>query len=121
MDGIVLHDIKIIEAINGKDEDTSIKTQRRSRKEHMLELEEFDALISRVENRISEYLEEMISGVIEPSPVIIPKTGSKACDYCRYSSICRFDEELESDMYKKIPQYSNEEVIKKLGEVKADE
>ena len=121
MDGIVLHDIKIIEAINGKDEDTSIKTKGRSRKEHMLELEEFDALISRVENRISEYLEEMISGVIEPSPVIIPKTGSKACDYCRYSSICRFDEELESDMYKKIPQYSNEEVIKKLGEVKADE
>ena len=83
MDGIVLHDIKIIEAINGKDEDTSIKTKGRSRKEHMLELEEFDALISRVENRISEYLEEMISGVIEPSPVIIQKTGRKACDYCR--------------------------------------
>ena len=51
MDGIVLHDIKIIEAINGKDEDTYIKTNGRSRKEHMLELEEFDALISRVENR----------------------------------------------------------------------
>lgn len=121
MDGIVLHDLKVIEAINGKDGDDAVKTKGKTKTEHMLELEEFNALISRVENNISNYLEEMIAGIIEASPVIIPKTKAKACDYCRYSSICRFDEELETNNYRKIPQYSNEEIINKLGEEQINE
>lgn len=117
LDGIVLHDVKVINAIDGEEADV-IKVKGRSREEHLLELNQFEALIQKVEGNIYSALEGMISGVIDPLPIKSEKNQMTACDYCRYSSICKFDETLEENNYRIIPSYKTEEVIAMLeGEV----
>lgn len=113
LDGIVLHDIKVIKAINGEEQDV-IKNKGRSKTEHLLELNQFELLIDRVEKNVYDALDGMISGIIEAHPVKSEKNNTTACDYCRYSSICKFDEELEENSYRVIPSYKTEEVIAML-------
>lgn len=113
LDGIVLHDVKVINAINGEEQDV-IKNKGRNKTEHLLELNQFELLIDRVEKNIYEALDGMISGIIEPYPVKSEKNNTTACDYCRYSSICKFDEELEENSYRVVPSYKTEEVIAML-------
>lgn len=113
LDGIVLHDIKVMNAIDGDEADV-IKVKGRSREEHLLELNQFEALIQKVEENIHSALEDMISGVIDPLPIKSEKNQMTACDYCRYSSICKFDETLEENNYRIIPSYKTEEVIAML-------
>lgn len=116
LDGIILHDIKIIEAINGNGDEAVdiVKSKGRKKDEHILELKQFEALIEKVESNVYESLEDMIKGIIEPSPIKNVKSQSTACDYCRYGAICRFDEELETNNYRNIVNYKNEEVLKML-------
>lgn len=120
LDGIVLHDIKVMNAINGEEEDV-IKAKGRSKDEHLLELNQFESLINRVQDNIYSALEEMISGIIEPTPIKSEKNQMTACDYCRYSSICKFDEDLDENSYRVIPSYKTEEVISMLEGENEDE
>lgn len=113
LDGIVLHDINVIKAINGEEEDV-IKNKGRNKTEHLLELEQFESLIKKVESNIYDAVEGMISGIIDPIPVKSDKNQMTACDYCRYGAICKFDEELEENSYKVVPSYKTEEVIAML-------
>jgi len=116
LDGIILHDIKIIDAINGSSCEGMdvVRTKGRKKDEHLLELNQFEALIHRVEDNVQESLKDMVDGIIDPNPVKNPKDKSTACDYCRYGAICRFDEELETNNYRNIINYKNDEVIEML-------
>lgn len=123
LDGIILHDIKIIDAIDGKaGEGTGVvKTKGHQKDQHLLKLNQFKALIDKVESNVHDSLEEMVKGIIEPNPVRNEKDHSTACDYCRYGAICRFDEELETNNYRNIINYKNEEIIEMLKGGEADE
>ncbi|MGB5824434.1 MAG: PD-(D/E)XK nuclease family protein [Proteocatella sp.] len=123
LDGIILHDIKIIEAINGNSSEgiDVVRSKGRKKDEHLLELNQFEALIDKVQSNVYESLEDMIKGIIDPNPVKNAKDQSAACDYCRYGAICRFDEELETNNYRNIVNYKNDEVIKMLEGGETDE
>ena len=65
--------------------------------------EEYNALMAFTANRAAAIGESMKAGVITPAPY--RKQNSTPCDYCVFSSICRYE-------YKDRPYYRN---LKKIG------
>lgn len=80
--------------------------------------EQLDDLGYFVHRRIQQLVDEWMSGDISKNPYLYIK-GSKrrtACDYCKYQSICRFDEKLEDCKYHRLKELSAEDVWKKVYE-----
>ncbi|WP_251861240.1 helicase-exonuclease AddAB subunit AddB [Clostridium sp. Marseille-Q2269] len=70
--------------------------------------EEFDTLRKYVRYTIIEICEEMLEGNIEIKPY--KKKDGSSCDYCIYSSVCKFDTEIRGNKYNILIDKKDEEV-----------
>jgi ATP-dependent helicase/nuclease subunit B len=122
LEGIVVDDINVIEAVDSNiletknSEIVSVKLNSSGsvRKDSQtIALEDFEKLMIHVKNNIADIGSNIVSGDISIFPV---KSGDKkACDYCKYSEICQFDEKIKGNKYRRVKKYSDDEVIEKVS------
>lgn len=70
--------------------------------------EEFETLRKYVRYTIIEICEEMLEGNIDIKPY--KKKDGSSCDYCIYSSICKFDTEIRGNKYNILIDKKDEEI-----------
>lgn len=75
--------------------------------------EAFEALAYVTKKRMAEISERWMQGDIQKDPFYLKKKNSKrtACDYCKFKSICRFDEDLPGYHYHKLKAMDKSEDI----------
>lgn len=115
LDGLILDNLRVINAIE-KDSSNAkgvVKTKGSSKSEHILKEEDFKLLIDKVETNLKKAIEEISQGVIEAKPILVTNTKQATCEYCRYGSICKFEQEI-NDSYKKISNIKNQQVLESL-------
>ncbi len=73
----------------------------------------FEALAYVTKKRMAEIGERWMRGDIKKDPFYLKKNSSKrtACDYCKFKSICRFDEDLPGYDYHKLKPLTKSEDI----------
>ncbi|MCJ8005969.1 helicase-exonuclease AddAB subunit AddB [Lederbergia wuyishanensis] len=101
----------IISASINKDGSLSANSQKSSASE-----EDFKAIRRYVRNLYQEAGNRIISGDVHIDPY---KLGDRTpCQFCSYKSICQFDQSLESNGYRIIPQQDSLDVLARIrGEV----
>lgn len=128
MDGLVLKDVKVIEALDKnldrEDEDKRVasniipvtinKNGDFAANSSLFEQEELKGLISHVRNLIGEVAREILRGKIKIQPTKINKRTS--CEYCELSSICQFDTSFIDNEYRTLKKLKNKEVLEKIKE-----
>ncbi len=113
MDGIVLKDMHIIEAID-KDiiDEASVIDVKVSelgfKSENALTKEEFDALLNHVMDLVNDMSKEILKGNISIKPYS-DKLRTQ-CTYCEYASMCKFDTLFEGNTYKTVKALKDIEV-----------
>lgn len=74
---------------------------------------QIDALLQYAKRLASSFAQKILAGEITPLPAQLPKW--KACTYCEYSSICRFDALVHGHMPRVLTPISKKELIKSIG------
>ncbi len=116
MDGLVLGEEVVLQgldhSISAEDKKSSIVYQ--SSKKNRITEQDFSALLDHIHKNIEESMRRMLDGEISAMPVL--KDGKKdlaSCRFCRYASICRFEEAL-GDRYRPLYKYKNEDILEKV-------
>lgn len=76
--------------------------------------EQFEYLQRYTEKIIKQISEEILGGNIEVKPYYNPANKRTPCEFCKYRSICRFDEESKHDNYNYISNLSKEALLDKI-------
>ena len=63
---------------------------------------------------IKQISEEILQGNIEVKPYYNASTKKTPCEYCKYKSICRFDENTKSNEYKYISKLNKDAVLEMI-------
>jgi len=72
---------------------------------------DFENLQKQVNKTIKQIAKEMLSGNINIKPYYSTKTKKTPCEYCKYKSICNFDESECKGQYRYIPNYDKNVVL----------
>jgi len=80
---------------------------------NLLTIEQFDVLFTHVERILSGICEEILAGSIKINPYKFK--GKKACEYCLYQAICRFDPLIPGYNYNYLSEKEPAEVWTELG------
>lgn len=78
--------------------------------------EQFEYLQKYMDKVIKQISEEILGGNIEVKPYYNTSTKRTPCEYCKYKSICRFDENSKGNKYNYLTNLNKEavlEIIKK--------
>ncbi|KHD38403.1 ATP-dependent helicase [Clostridium acetobutylicum] len=116
MKGLLLSDPDVIKEMDREMEGSSIIIPASIKKDGTLgrssaaTKEQFDILIEHVRNLVVKNCENLLMGDIRIKPY--KKGKEKPCDYCLYSSICRFDTMFDGNNYRYVKEKSDEEVWK---------
>lgn len=78
---------------------------------------EFAAMLQRVEKRIGELTDQIISGDIAVYPYRI--ANSRPCTYCDFRSVCRFDPAI--NRYHHLPAMKREDVLQRVVDEACEE
>jgi ATP-dependent helicase/nuclease subunit B len=71
-------------------------------------------MIHWVKKTIVEVGDELVDGKIDIKPC---QSGTfKSCDYCDYKALCQFDTHFESNRFRVLKSYTNEEVLFKVSD-----
>ncbi len=116
--GLLLNDIKIIEAmdstVSGKFIPATLKKDGSlTKSDKLITLHGFEAIERHIEKIIKEIGEEMIKGNVTPNP--FKTTTANSCRYCDYAPICGYEPIRGGRQYK---DYKSSELY---AEVNADE
>ncbi len=76
--------------------------------------EQFNYLQKYMEKIIKQISEEILQGNIEVKPYYNASTKKTPCEYCKYKSICRFDENTKNNEYKYISKLNKEAVLEMI-------
>ena len=106
MNGLILDDSEVINAMDKTNSGRFIPTKRSS--SSYIDKNGFDAIFSYLERRIKATANDLYSGIISPNPVNGKK--SKACEYCDFSGVCRVD---QVDV-PTVPSLENHEIIEEI-------
>lgn len=79
-------------------------------------LEDFETIDHYLKEKLSEICTDMLRGDFEIAPY--RKNDFSPCEYCQYSSVCRFDASCRDNSYKVYRSISNTDEILKEMEVK---
>ncbi len=122
LDGLVVDDVNVLKNLdetlyeNNQSQVVQIKIKTDgsfTKDSKTLPLESFYDMIHWVKKTIVEVGDELIDGKIDIKPC---QSGSfKSCDYCDYKALCQFDTHFDSNRYRVLKKYSNEEVILKVS------
>lgn len=116
MDGLALDDPIVLYGLDSSmvEEDKKQSLVYRSGKKNRISEGDFTVLLSHIRHNIESSLWRMLDGEIAASPVVKNgKKGLASCRFCRYASICRFEEEL-GDRYRPLYEYKDEEILERL-------
>ena len=105
---------KIIPATIKKDGEISDRGTSAVTKEQFIYLQKY------MEKIIRQISEEILQGNIEVKPYYNASTKKTPCEYCKYKSICRFDENTKNNEYKYISKLNKDAVLEMIKN-KADE
>lgn len=105
---------KIIPATIKKDGEISDRGTSAVTKEQFVYLQKY------MEKIIKQISEEILQGNIEVKPYYNASTKKTPCEYCKYKSICRFDENTKNNEYKYISKLNKDAVLEMIKN-KADE
>ena len=120
MKGLILADVNIIKKMdtNGiskiipatikKDGEISDRGTSAVTKEQFVYLQKY------MEKIIKQISEEILQGNIEVKPYYNASTKKTPCEYCKYKSICRFDENTKSNEYKYISKLNKDAVLEMI-------
>ena len=84
-------------------------------KDNLLTQEEFEQILSHSYQLAKNMVTEILEGKIQASPTM-EKGNRKACDFCRYQSICGFDERKKDCTYRVVKEYSYEQIKAEIEE-----
>lgn len=122
MSGVVLSDDSVIEAVAGEKQTVSdlipvaFKTDGSLKKNSsVFQEEEFEKLLHFVRKKAAQLGKEITEGNIQISPW--KDKNKTACDYCPYSSICRFDLSFAGNRYRKKNKMDMEKMWQKFEEI----
>lgn len=110
-DGIINRDKEVLSAL-GEDnigDYINVVSRGRINDEKTFGLDDLNLLFLGIKKKLKEIGSNILSGNVEVNPV---KGRVNACDFCKYSSICGFDN--ESDVPRRLKNYKNSEVFKML-------
>ena len=99
---------KIIPATIKKDGEISDRGTSAVTKEQFVYLQKY------MEKIIKQISEEILQGNIEVKPYYNASTKKTPCEYCKYKSICRFDENTKSNEYKYISKLNKDAVLEMI-------
>ncbi len=114
MNGIILADVRLVQAMDTKMEkesnnlNLSVKKDGTYSKMPTATREELKSLCKHTKNILKKFAEEILNGSIANEPLRIKKENP--CAYCDYKEICNFDREL-GNRFKKVAELKNEEVF----------
>ena len=101
---------KIIPATIKKDGEIS------SRGTSAVTKEEFNYLQKYIEKIIKQISEEILEGNIEVKPYYNSKNKKTPCEYCKFKSICRFDENTKNNKYNYLVNLNKEAILDRIKE-----
>ena len=99
---------KIIPATIKKDGEISDRGTSAVTKEQFVYLQKY------MEKIIKQISEEILQGNIEVKPYYNVSTKKTPCEYCKYKSICRFDENTKNNEYKYISKLNKDAVLEMI-------
>ena len=99
---------KIIPATIKKDGEISGRGTSAVTKEQFVYLQKY------MEKIIKQISEEILQGNIEVKPYYNASTKKTPCEYCKYKSICRFDENTKNNEYKYISKLNKDAVLEMI-------
>lgn len=117
LEGVVLNDRQIIEAMDGEFDDSSkVVPVKKSRKDgayaaasggSLISEDEFKELYEQVNSHVERICRDICSGVISIEPKREKKKDMEgnyktACKYCRYKGICMFDTSIDGCRYSSV-------------------
>lgn len=73
----------------------------------------FEKFIEIVKNTADGFVSEILDGDIKLNPYMMK--NKKPCEYCKYKTVCNFDDRCFDNSYRKL-DISNEEIINKIKE-----
>ena len=126
MKGLILADVNIIKKM-----DTNIENEPKGiskiipatikkdgeisdRGTSVVTKEQFNYLQKYMEKIIKQISEEILQGNIEVKPYYNASTKKTPCEYCKYKSICRFDENTKNNEYKYISKLNKDAVLEMI-------
>lgn len=110
--GIVPYEERLLDAY---DEKFAASLRHGSAKKKRVSPQGFETIDKYLGKKLGSICDNILNGDISISPS--KKGDYTPCDYCKYSSVCRFDPTVvgnEYKLYKAIPEY--EEIIKEMEE-----
>ena len=114
-EGAILRDMNIIEAMeSGKKEYIPVTVKQdgsisENSKSNVLYKSEFDRVKGRVRDILADIGDTLNRGEVEPNPYV---DGSfTSCEYCKYQSICGFDESRGEDSFRELYRMTREDIM----------
>ena len=128
MKGLILADVNIVKKM-----DTNIENEPKgiskiipatikqdgelgSRGTSAITKEQFGYLQKYMDKLIKQISEEILGGNIEVKPYYNASTKKTPCEYCKYKSICRFDENSKNNNYNYLTNLNKEAVLEMIKE-----
>lgn len=113
-EGAILRDMSIIEAMeSGVKEYIPVRVNKdgsiSEKYSTVLRKSEFDRVKTRVREILADIGETLNRGEIEPNPY--DEGGFKSCRYCKYQSVCAFDEARGGDSFRRLYEMKKEDIL----------
>lgn len=90
------------------------KTGELSKRSNVVSERRFYELLKFIEDSMLQFGQEIMDGVTALNPY--RSKEKNACEYCPYASACGFDLKLEGCEYRRLEEFSREEIWKKIEE-----
>ncbi|MBR6253438.1 MAG: helicase-exonuclease AddAB subunit AddB [Clostridia bacterium] len=115
MNGIVISNVKLIEAMGGQ-EVLNLKQTKEGKYTGMpvVSKEDFDRLTNHINTTLKKIGDEIVSGNVKNEP-IYRKSARIPCEYCDYKMTCQFDRKL-GNKYRVVKNLKDDEVLDLLGD-----
>ena len=128
MKGLILADVNIIRKMDTKIDETGTSTiipagikkdgEINNLKTSAISKEQFNYLQKYMNKLIKQISESILAGNIEVKPYYNTKLKTTPCIYCKYRSICRFDENSATNKYNYISNLNKDAILEMLKEQK---
>lgn len=128
MKGLILADVNIIRKMDTKIDETGTSTiipagikkdgEINNLKTSAISKEQFNYLQKYMNKLIKQISESILAGNIEVKPYYNTKLKTTPCTYCKYRSICRFDENSATNKYNYISNLNKDAILEMIKEDK---
>lgn len=120
MDGLVIRDASIVQAMDREPEDPTVVTARLKKSgdfyagSHVADRDEYALVLDYVMDKAAGLSEKLLKGEIEIAPARERKRV--ACAFCEYGSICRFDPTIADEQFRRLHPLTDSECLRRMKE-----